>query len=48
MAGEKRRFGEYFDNGGIRYIIPELYLQLKDDKGTLYYFNWFKQGCSKN
>jgi hypothetical protein len=41
LASEKRRFGGYFDNGGIRYEIPELYLQLGDFKGALSYFIWF-------
>jgi hypothetical protein len=41
LASEKRRFGGYFDSGGIRYEIPELYLQLGDFKGALSYFIWF-------
>lgn len=41
LAGEKRRFGGYFDSGGIRYVIPELYFKLGDYKGALNYFNWF-------
>lgn len=41
LVSEKRRFGGYFDNGGIRYVIPELYLQLGDYKGALTYFRWF-------
>jgi hypothetical protein len=43
LAGEKKRFGGYFDNGGVRYIIPELYIQLSDYKGALSYFNWFEK-----
>jgi hypothetical protein len=43
LAGEKKRFGGYFDNGGVRYIIPELYIQLADYKGALSYFNWFEK-----
>jgi hypothetical protein len=43
LAGEKRRFGGYFDNGGIRYVIPELYLKLKDYKGALSYYRWFNR-----
>ena len=43
LTGEKRRFGGYFDNGGIRYIIPELYLQIGDYKGALNYFRWFSR-----
>lgn len=41
LAGEKRRFGGYFDNGGIRYVIPVLYLKIKDYKGALSYYRWF-------
>lgn len=43
LASEKRRFGGYFDNGGIRYVIPELYLQIGDYKGALTYFTWFSR-----
>jgi hypothetical protein len=41
LASEKRRFGGYFDNSGIRYQIPELYLRIGDYKGALTYFIWF-------
>jgi tetratricopeptide (TPR) repeat protein len=43
LAGEKKRFGGYFDSGGVRYKIPELYIQLGDYKGALRYFNWFEK-----
>jgi tetratricopeptide (TPR) repeat protein len=43
LSGEKRRFGDYFDNGGIRYIIPELYIQIGDYKGALSYYRWFSR-----
>jgi hypothetical protein len=43
LAGEKKRFGGYFDNGGVRYIIPELYIKLGDYKGALTYLNWFEK-----
>jgi hypothetical protein len=43
LAGEKKRFGGYFDNGGVRYKIPELYIQLGDYKGALTYFRWFEK-----
>jgi hypothetical protein len=43
LTGEKRRFGGYFDNGGIRYVIPELYLYLRDYKGALSYYRWFSR-----
>jgi hypothetical protein len=29
------------DSGGIRYVIPELYLQIQDYKGAMTYFRWF-------
>jgi hypothetical protein len=43
LSGEKKRFGGYFDNGGVRYKIPELYIQLGDYKGALTYFSWFER-----
>jgi len=43
LATEKRRFGGYMDSGGIRYIIPELYLKIQDYKGALTYFRWFSK-----
>lgn len=46
LAGEKKRFGGYFDNGGVRYKIPELYIQLGDYKGALTYFRWFEREFS--
>lgn len=41
LAGEKRRFGDYSDNGGRRYIIPELYIRIRDYRGGLNYYRWF-------
>ena len=46
LAAEKRRFGGYFDNGGIRYVIPEFYLQIEDYKGALIYYRWFAKEFS--
>ena len=46
LAAEKRRFGGYFDNRGIRYIIPELFLQIQDYKGAQVYFRWFSKAFS--
>jgi hypothetical protein len=43
LSAEKKKFGGYFDNGGLRYIIPELYLQIHDYKGALVYFRWFSK-----
>jgi len=41
LATEKRKFGGYHDGQGLRYIIPELYLEIEDYKGCLTYFRWF-------
>jgi hypothetical protein len=43
LANEKRRFGGYMDSGGIRYVIPELYLKIQDYKGAMIYFRWFSK-----
>lgn len=43
LANEKRRFGGYMDSGGIRYVIPELYLKIQDYKGAMTYFRWFSK-----
>jgi hypothetical protein len=44
LAADKRHWGgEYHDGQGIRYIIPEQYIKIKDYKGGLRYFNWFKK-----
>lgn len=42
LAADKKHWGgSYHDGRGIRYIIPEQYLKIKDYKGCLRYFNWF-------
>jgi hypothetical protein len=42
LAADKRHWGgQYHDGQGIRYIIPEQYIKIKDYKGGLKYFNWF-------
>ena len=43
LANEKKRFGGYMDSNGIRYVIPELYLQIQDYKGAMTYFRWFSK-----
>ena len=43
LTNEKKRFGGYMDSGGIRYVIPELYLQIQDYKGAMTYFRWFSK-----
>ena len=41
LAAEKRRFGDYDDSGGYRYLPPKLYVQLSDYAGGLRYTRWF-------
>ncbi len=41
LAAEKRRFGDYDDGQGWRYLPPKLYLQLGDYAGGLRYLRWF-------
>jgi len=43
LAAEKRMFGDYDDSPGLRYIIPELYLKIRDYKGAMVYFRWFSK-----
>ncbi|MBE3085652.1 MAG: hypothetical protein IMZ64_05480 [Bacteroidetes bacterium] len=46
LAAEKRMHGDYDDSAGLRYIIPELYLKIRDYKGALVYFRWFSKAFS--
>ena len=41
LAAEKRRFGDYDDSQGWRYLPPKLYVQLGDYAGGLRYMRWF-------
>ena len=41
LAAEKRRFGDYDDSGGYRYLPPKLYVRLGDYAGGLRYTHWF-------
>ena len=41
LAAEKRRFGDYDDSQGWRYLPPKLYLRLGDHAGGLRYVRWF-------
>ena len=41
LAAEKRRFGDYDDSQGYRYLPPKLYVQLGDYAGGLRYVRWF-------
>ena len=46
LTAEKRKYGWYDDSRGIRYLIPELYVQLQDFKGALRYYKWFDKEFS--
>lgn len=42
LAADKRRWGGFYDDSrGLRYLPPNLFLQLKDYKGAMQYFRWF-------
>jgi hypothetical protein len=42
LAADKKHWGgQYNDGQGIRYLIPEQFIKIKDYKGGLRYFNWF-------
>jgi hypothetical protein len=44
LAADKKYWGgHYHDGQGLRYIPPQLYLELEDYSGGLRYFNWFKK-----
>lgn len=43
LAADKKYWGgQYHDGQGIRYIIPEQFIKIKDYKGGLRYLNWFE------
>ena len=42
LSDDKKHWGGFHHDGqGLRYLIPELYIQIKDYKGGLRYLNWF-------
>ncbi len=44
LAADKRYWGgQYHDGRGLRYIPPQLYIELNDFTGGLRYFNWFNK-----
>ena len=44
LAADKKYWdGQYHDGQGIRYIIPEQFIKIKDYKGGLRYLNWFEK-----
>ena len=47
LAADKRQWGGFYHDGpGLRYLLPELYLKLKDYKRALNYFRWFDKNFS--
>jgi hypothetical protein len=44
LAADKKKWGgQYHDGRGLRYIPPQLYIELNDFTGGLRYFNWFNK-----
>lgn len=44
LAADKKHWGgQYDDSAGIRYLIPEKFIQIRDYKGALRYLNWFSK-----
>lgn len=42
LAADKKYWGgQYHDGQGIRYIIPEQFININDYKGGMRYLNWF-------
>ncbi len=47
LTADKKHWGGYYHDGqGLRYIPPQLYLQIDDYSGGLRYFNWFDKNFS--
>jgi hypothetical protein len=44
LAADKKRWGGFYDDSrGLRYIPPQLYIELSDFTGGLRYLNWFNK-----
>ena len=43
LAAEKRTFGAYDDSRGLRYMPPQLYIQIADFSGAMTYLKWFQK-----
>jgi hypothetical protein len=43
LTAEKRKFGDYDDSRGLRYIPPKYFVQLGDYKEGLTYLEWFEK-----
>jgi hypothetical protein len=42
LTADKKHWGGYYhDGGGLRYMVPNLYLKIRDFKGAMNYFRWF-------
>lgn len=42
LLADKKHWGGYYHDGlGLRYLQPQLYIQIDDFSGALRYFNWF-------
>src|SRR5688572_25854441 len=49
LADDKKHWGgEYHDGSGIRYVIPQQYIKIKDYKGGLRYLRWFDKTFSND
>ena len=47
-ADKKYWGGQYHDGQGIRYLIPEQFIKIKDYKGGQRYLNWFDKNFPDN
>ena len=44
LAADKKRWGGYYDDSrGLRYLPPQLFIDLRDYKGGLRYLRWFNR-----
>lgn len=44
LAADKKQWGgQYHDGNGLRYLPPQLYIELSDYSGGLRYLNWFQK-----
>jgi hypothetical protein len=47
LSADKKHWGGFHHDGqGLRYIPPQLYIQIDDFTGGLRYFNWFSKNFS--
>jgi hypothetical protein len=44
LAADKKRWGGFYDDScGLRYLPPEQFIKLKDNKGGLRFLSWFNR-----